>query len=75
MKFKVEPKDFFLFIVYCIILLYLCALAVSNILSLLNTGTFYGLFPISAFYPKNLILTLALFLTNLFLKSLSSDNR
>ena len=67
MKFKVEPKDFFLFIVYCIILLYLCALAVSNILSLLNTGTFYGLFPISAFYPKNLILTLALFFGALIL--------
>ena len=61
MKFKVEPKDFLLFVLYCIILLYLCALAVSNILCLLNTGTFYGLLPISAFYLKNLPLTLALF--------------
>ena len=61
MKFKVEPKDFLLFLIYSGILLYLCALAVSNILSLLNSGTFYGLIPISAFFPKNLPLTLALF--------------
>ena len=67
LKFKVEPKDFFIFILYCIILLYLCALAVSNLLSLLNTGTFYGLFPLSAFYPKNLILTFALFFGALIL--------
>jgi len=60
-KFKVEPKDFFLFIVYCIILLYLCALAVSNLLSLAHTGTFYGLLPLSAFSFKNLPLTLGLF--------------
>jgi len=67
MKFKVEPKDLFLFVVYCIILLYLCALAVSNLLSLLDTGAFYGLFPISAFYLKNLPLTLALFFGALIL--------
>ena len=62
MKFKVEPKDFFLFIVYCLILLYLCALAVSNLFSLLNDGTFSGLFPISAFYLKYLPFTLGLFI-------------
>ena len=60
MKFKVEPKDFFLFGIYCAILLYLSALAVSNLMSLLNDGVFYGLFPLSAF-TEYLILTLALF--------------
>ena len=67
MKFKVEPKDFLIFMLYCIILLYLCALAVSNLLSLINTGTFYGLFPVSAFYIKNLPLTLGLFFGALIL--------
>jgi len=66
-KFKVEPKDFLIFMLYCIILLYLCALAVSNLLSLINTGTFYGLFPVSAFYIKNLPLTLGLFFGALIL--------
>jgi len=66
-KFKVEPKDFFLFIVYCIILLYLCALAVSNFFCLINTGTFYGLLPISAFTWQYLPITLALFIGALIL--------
>ena len=60
MKFKVEPKDFFLFVLYGILLLYLCALAVSNLFSLLNTGTFYGLIPISGF-TSYLGFTIALF--------------
>ena len=62
MKFKVEPKDLMLFVIYCFILLYLCALAVSNISSLLNTGTFYGLIPVSAFTLKQLPFTIALFI-------------
>ena len=61
MKFKVEPKDFFIFTVYCIILLYLCALIVSNLFCLLQTGTFYGLIPLSAFSVKYLPITLLLF--------------
>ena len=67
MKFKVEAKDFFLFVVYCIILLYLCALAVSNLFCLLNTGTFYGLLPLSAFSLQYLPFTLGLFFGALIL--------
>ena len=67
MKFKVEPKDFYLFVVYCIILLYLCALLVSNFFCLVNTGTFYGLIPLSAFTPRYLIVTIALFVGALVL--------
>ena len=61
MKFKIEPKDFFLFILYCVILLYLCALAISNLFCLVNNGTFYGLIPISAFSKSYLPFTLGLF--------------
>ncbi len=67
MKFKVEAKDFFLFVVYCIILLYLCALAVSNFFCLINTGTFYGLLPLSAFSLKYLPFTFGLFIGILIL--------
>ena len=48
MKFKVEPKDFMLFVIYCVLLLYLCAIAVLNISSLSADGTFYGLLPFKA---------------------------
>ena len=57
----------FLFVLYCFILLYLCALAVSNLFSLLNTGTFYGLIPASAFSIQYLPITLALFIGALIL--------
>ena len=67
MKFKVEPKDFFLFVLYCIILLYLCALAVSNLFCLINNGTFYGLLPWSAFSVTYLPFTLGLFIGVLIL--------
>ncbi len=62
MKFKVEPKDFFLFVLYCFILLYLCALAISNLFCLINNGTFYGLIPISAFSRQYLPFTIGLFI-------------
>ena len=49
MKFKVEPKDFLLFCIYCGLLLYLCAIAVLNLSSLAQEGRFYGLLPFKAF--------------------------
>ena len=65
MKFKVEPKDFLLFIVYCGLLLYLCAIAVLNFVSLSTDGTFYGLLPFLAFTPKYIAATLILFIISL----------
>ena len=62
MKFKVEPKDFLLFVVYCGLLLYLCAIAVLNFVSLSTDGTFYGLLPFLAFTPKYIAATLILFI-------------
>ena len=40
MKFKVEPKDFLLFCIYCVLLLYLCAIAVLNVATLAQEGRF-----------------------------------
>lgn len=61
MKFKVEPKDFMLFLLYSVLLLYLCAIAVLNFSSLATDGTFYGLLPFKAFTGIYLPATLLLF--------------
>ena len=62
MKFKVEPKDFLLFVLYCLLLLYLCAIAVLNFSSLSMDGTFYGLLPFKAFTGYYLPITLIIFI-------------
>ena len=65
MRFKVEPKDFLLFVIYCGLLLYLCAIAVLNFSSLSTDGTFYGLLPFKAFTPQYIGATLLLFIVSL----------
>ena len=49
MKFKITPKDALIFCLYCLLLLYLCAIAVLNFSSFINEGEFYGLLPFKAF--------------------------
>lgn len=61
MKFKITPKDFLIFILYSVLLLYLCAILILNVTSFLNEGKFYGLMPFKAFSPKYLFLTLITF--------------
>ena len=62
MKFKIEKKDFIIFICYSILLLYLCCVAVLNFSSLARDGSFYGLMPFKAFVPSYLGVTLGLFI-------------
>ena len=61
MKFRIAPKDLVIFIIFCIFLFYLCAIAVLNFSSFASTGTFYGLNPIEAFTPAYLPVTLIMF--------------
>ena len=61
MKFRVSSKDFFIFLIFCIFLLYLCCIAVSNFTSFFNEGEFTGLNPFPAFIGDNLILTIGMF--------------
>ena len=61
MKFKVTPKDFTMFVVFCIFLLYLCAIAVLNFTAFFEEGEFYGLNPFPAFVGQNLVLTILMF--------------
>lgn len=65
MKFRVAPKDFVTFLVFCLFLLYLCAIAVVNFTSFFEEGAFAGLNPFPAFSGDNLILTLIMFFTAL----------
>ena len=62
MKFKVDKKDFIIFILYSILLLYLCCVAVLNFSSLANNGSFYGLAPFKAFLYPYLPVVLLLFI-------------
>jgi len=67
MKFRVSPKDFLMFVIFCIFLLYLCAIAVLNFTSFFNEGEFFGLNPFPAFIGGNLALTMCMFLIALII--------
>ena len=61
MKFRADAKDVKIFIGFCFLLLYLCAIAVLNARSLAIDGEFYGLMPFEAFSFDYLATTLILF--------------
>ncbi len=65
MKFKISPKDFLIFCLYCVLLLYLCAIAVLNFSSFINEGEFYGLLPFKAFTGDYIFITLFMFFVSL----------
>ena len=60
-KFVAEEKDIKIFVGFCVLLLYLCAIGVLNAYSLATTSRFYGLLPFEAFSLKYLPTTLTLF--------------
>ena len=61
MKFRADAKDIKIFVGFCFLLLYLCAIMVLNAHTLATTGTFYGLLPFEAFTLEYLPTTLILF--------------
>ena len=65
MKFRVTKKDLVIFGIFCIFLLYLCAIAILNFVSFADSGSFYGLVPFKAFSLKYLPLTLGMFFISL----------
>ena len=62
MKFRAEPKDVVIFIVFCIFLLYICCIGVLNASSLATEGRLYGILPFEAFTPKYFATTMVLFI-------------
>lgn len=60
LKFRADAKDIKIFIGFCVLLLYFCAIGVLNAHSLAVNGKFYGFLPFEAF-TKYLPTTLMLF--------------
>ncbi len=61
MKFRVSKKDLIMFVVFCVFLLYVCAVVVVNISEFSSTGSFAGLNPFPAFTKDYFAATLTLF--------------
>ena len=62
MNFKIDPKDLLIFIIFCLFLLYICAIGVVNASYLVTEGHFYGLLPFKAFTPRYIAATFTFFL-------------
>lgn len=65
LKFRAEPKDILIFVIFCIVLLYFVAIAVLNISSFADTGLLHGLNPFPAFGSEYLGATLLFFVGSL----------
>ena len=61
MKFRADAKDVRIFVGFCILLLYLCAIGVLNAHSIAVDGEIYGFSPFEAFSSKYIGTTLLLF--------------
>ncbi len=61
LKFRAEPKDILIFVIFCVVLLYFVAIAVLNISSFANTGLLHGLNPFPAFESEYIGATLLFF--------------
>lgn len=62
LKFRAEPKDVVIFIMFAIFLLYLVAIAILNLHSLTVESRFWGLNPFPAFFPEYIAATLVFYL-------------
>ena len=60
-KFRADAKDIKIFIGFCLLLLYFCAVGVLNAHALATTGKFYGILPFEAFSIRYLPTTISLF--------------
>ena len=58
LKFKASAKDYLIFVIFAIVLLYFVAIAVLNLASFASDGVFHGLNPIPAFSKEYLAPTI-----------------
>lgn len=61
LKFRAEPKDIAIFLVFSLFLLYLVCLIILNLSTFATTGTLHGFNPLPAFESKYVIATLILY--------------
>ena len=66
LKFRADKKDIVIFLIFCVVLLYLIAILVLNLNSLAVEGEFRGLNPFPAFGGKLLFPTLLFYFIALF---------
>lgn len=52
LKFRAEPKDIIIFLIFCVVLLYLVAIAELNLIQFLDDSTLWGFNPFPAFAPN-----------------------
>lgn len=65
LKFRADKKDIVIFLIFCLVLLYLVAIAVINLNSVALDGTFRGLNPIPAFGSEFITATLLFYILSL----------
>ncbi len=71
LKFRAEPKDIKIFVVFAILLFYLVAIAILNISEFVNTSTLHGFNPFPAFTREFLPATIVLYISILLMILLS----
>lgn len=62
LRFRAEPQDVLIFVVFAIFLLYVIALGIINLPTLATEGRFAGLNPFPAFEPDNIFKTIVFYL-------------
>lgn len=65
LKFRAEPKDVVIFIIFCVMLLYVVAVVELNVISFASNSTFNGLNPLPAFSPDLFAPTMVFFIASL----------
>ena len=61
LKFRADPKDLVIILIFCLVLLYLSAIAVVNLHEFANYGSFAGLNPLPAFSKEYFFTTMLIF--------------
>ena len=61
LKFKASGREYFIFVLFCIVLLYFVSIAVLNIASFASDQMPHGFNPFPAFSPRYIVLTLMFF--------------
>lgn len=65
LKFRADKKDIVIFLIFCVVLLYLIAIAVLNLNSFATVGDFRGLNPFPAFSKEFILPTLVFYILSL----------
>ena len=60
-KFRADPEDIFMFVLFAIFLLYIVCIGVLNLSTFATEGYLYGLNPFPAFGPKYIAATLTFY--------------